>query len=42
MGKSTHFNGQPMFGQIADLLDRKEILILLLSAKTFSGIKKQR
>ena len=26
MGKSTHFNGQPMFGQLADLLDRKEIL----------------
>ena len=26
MSKGTHFSGQPMFGQLIDLLDKDEIL----------------
>ena len=32
MDKGTHFIGQPMYGQLIDLLDKEKIL--LLSAKT--------
>ena len=26
MNKGTHFNGQPMYGQLINLLDKEEIL----------------
>ncbi len=26
MGKSTHFIGQPMYGQLIDLLDKRKVL----------------
>ena len=28
MNKGTHFNGQPLYGQLLDLLDKNEILKL--------------
>ena len=35
MSKSTHFSGQPMYGQLIDLLDKRKVL-------DFSRTKRRR